>query len=118
MPLDNPGDGEEIDSSDNHDDDDDEGSDGESDDDGNDDDDDDDEEEEEEINYEIVQKFMRTFSNGDYDAEFNDALSSHRSATVLLGPHRRRIKSLIIGENEIGLDWRKQRDGYKIALTR
>jgi len=88
------------------------------DDDGNDDDDDDEEEEEEEINYEIVQKFMRTFSNGDYDAEFNDALSSHRSATVLLGPHRRRIKSLIIGENEIGLDWRKQRDGYKIALTR
>jgi len=48
----------------------------------NNDDDDEEEEEEEEINYEIVHKFIQTFSNGDYDAEFDDALSSHRSATV------------------------------------
>ena len=73
---------EEIDL-DNHDDDDDEGSDGEDvDDDVNDDLGMNDEEEEEEINYEIMQKFMRTFSNGDYDVEFDDALSSHQSATV------------------------------------
>jgi hypothetical protein len=29
-----------------------------------------------------VHKFIRTFSNGDYDQEFDDALSSDRSAVV------------------------------------
>jgi hypothetical protein len=40
------------------------------------------EEEKEEINYETVHKFIRTFRNGDFDAEFDDALSSDRSAVV------------------------------------
>jgi hypothetical protein len=51
--------------------------------DNNDDEDEEDEsEDEEEINYEFVQQFIRTFSNGDFDAEFDDALSSHRSAIL------------------------------------
>ena len=37
---------------------------------------DDDEEEEEEVHDEIVNKFIGTFHNGDYDQEFDDALSS------------------------------------------
>ena len=43
---------------------------------------DDDEEEEEEVDNEIVDKFTRTFHNGDYDAEFDDALSYDRSVTI------------------------------------
>jgi hypothetical protein len=43
---------------------------------------DDDDEEEEEVDNEIVDKFTRTFHNGDYDAEFDDALSYDRSVTI------------------------------------
>jgi hypothetical protein len=50
--------------------------------DNNDDDDDEEEEEEEEVSNESVHRFIRTFSNGDYDQEFDDALSSDRSAVV------------------------------------
>jgi hypothetical protein len=39
-------------------------------------------EEEEEVQGESVHKFIRTFSNGDYDQEFDEALSSDRSAVV------------------------------------
>jgi hypothetical protein len=42
----------------------------------------DEEEEEEEVHDESVHKFIRTFHNGDYDQEFDDALSSDRSAVV------------------------------------
>ena len=35
-----------------------------------------------EVEDEIVDKFIRTFHNGDYDQEFDDALSSDRSAVV------------------------------------
>jgi hypothetical protein len=52
-----------------------------------DDDDDDEEEEEEEVHDETVHKFIRTFGNGDYDQEFDDALSSDQSVTWL-GPAR------------------------------
>ena len=40
------------------------------------------EEEEEEVHDESVHKFIHTFHNGDYDQEFDDALSSDRSAVV------------------------------------
>jgi len=65
---------EEIDL-DNHDDEDFESDEDESDDDDEDNDDD-------EVNNEIVHQFIRTFSNGDYDQEFDDALCSDRSAVV------------------------------------
>jgi hypothetical protein len=45
----------------------------------NNDDDDEEEEEKEEVHDEIVNKFIGTFHNGDYDQEFDDALSSDRS---------------------------------------
>ena len=82
MPLDNRGDGEEIDSSDNHDDDDDEGSDGEDDDDEDSESNDDDlgmNDEEEEVEDETMEKFIRTFHNGDYDTKIEDVLSSDRT---------------------------------------
>ena len=83
VPLDNRGDGEEIDSSDNHDDDDDEGSDGEDDDDEDSESNDDDlgmnDEEEEEVEDETAQIFIRTFHNGDYDTKIEDVLSSDRT---------------------------------------
>ena len=82
MPLDNRGDGEEIDSSDNHDDDDDEGSDGEDDDDEDSESYDDDlgmNDEEEEVEDETAQIFIRTFHNGDYDTKIEDVLSSDQT---------------------------------------
>jgi hypothetical protein len=48
----------------------------------NDDDDEDVGSDDEEIDDEIVEKFILTFHNGDYDAEFDDALSYDRSVTL------------------------------------
>jgi hypothetical protein len=59
----------------------------------------------EEINYEIVEKFIRTFHNGDYDDEFNDVIMIGVKL-YRFGPCRRRIISPIIGEKGIELDWR------------
>jgi hypothetical protein len=47
---------------------------------------DDDDEEEEEVHDEIVNKFIGTFHNGDYDQEFDDALSSDRSVPSTTHP--------------------------------
>ena len=62
-------------------------------------------EEEEEVQGESVHKFIRTFSNGDYDQEFDDALSSDRSAVVPnTRPTQASLISPIIGLRGIELD--------------
>ena len=48
--------------------------------------DDDDESDDEEIGDEIVETFILTFHNGDYDIEFDDALSYDRSVTLMVRP--------------------------------
>jgi hypothetical protein len=100
VPLDNRGDGEEIDSSDNHDDDDDEGSDGE------DDDDEDSESNDDVIEDEIVESFIRNFHNGNYDVELDDKLSSDRSAIVPARPTQASYNKHLnwVERNRIGLE--------------
>jgi hypothetical protein len=64
-------------------------------------DDDDEEEEEEEVHDEIVNDFIGTFHNGDYDADLDDALSWDRS--ILQPPTRATQASY----NKPG-DWRER----------
>ena len=65
------------------------------------------EEEEEEVHDESVHKFIRTFHNGDYDQEFDDALSSDRAVPL---PTTRPTQALYYkpdnwrGRNRIGLE--------------
>jgi hypothetical protein len=63
------------------------------------------EEEEVEVHDKSVHKFIRTFRNGDYDQEFDDALSSERSAVVPnTRPTQASYNNLTIGEKGIELD--------------
>jgi hypothetical protein len=64
-----------------------------------------DDDEEEEVHDGSVHKFIRTFHNGDYDQEFDDALSSDRSAVVPnTRPTQASLISPIIGLRGIELD--------------
>ena len=61
--------------------------------------------EEVEVHDKSVHKFIRTFRNGDYDQEFDDALSSERSAVVPnTRPTQASYNNLTIGEKGIELD--------------
>jgi hypothetical protein len=94
------------------------------DDDDDDDEEDDDEEESEgdEIDIENVEKFIRTFHNGDYDTEFDDALSFDRGVVF---PARLELASYSKPDNwrernRIGLDRVKEQldsfCGYELLL--
>ena len=71
------------------------------------DDDDDDDDDDEEIEDEIVEQFIRTFNNGNYDALIDAKLCKDRGVICRFGPCRRHTISPTIGEKGIELDWRK-----------
>jgi len=53
--------------------------------------------------FSTIENFIRTFHNGNYDVELDNALSFSRDVIPWLGPHRRHITSQITGEK--GIEW-------------
>ena len=79
-----------------------------------------DDDDDDEVKVEIVEKFIRTFHKGDYDAEFDNALNSNQTLPPTLMPKQASyIKPDNWRErNRDGLDWMELRSSCKIASPR